>query len=246
MERLTKLKCLNAAQLKLIAMACMLLDHMWATVIPGNLWMTCVGRIAFPIFAFQVAEGYAHTRIFKRYLLRMLLFALISELPFNLLAGGWWIEPFHQNVMFTFCLALLLLRVIDKAMTKHWLLGLAAVIVGAAVGYVVGTLTCVDYGGCGILMVLAFWLFRKVPFGWLAQLAAMLYINFGMMGGMYLELSAFGRTVMFPDQGFAVLAMIPIWLYSGEKGTKSRVFQYAVYAFYPLHMLALGLIAMLG
>lgn len=245
MERLTKLKCLNAAHLKLIAMVCMLLDHMWATVIPGNFWMTCVGRIAFPIFAFQVAEGYAHTRNFKRYLLRMLLFALISELPFNLMAGGWWIEPFHQNVMFTFCLALLLLRVIDKAMAKHWLLGWTAVIVGAAVGYVVGTLTCVDYGGCGILMVLAFWLFRKVPFGWLAQLAAMLYINFEMIGGMYLELSLFGRTVMFPDQGFAVLAMIPIWLYSGEKGTKSKAFQYAVYAFYPIHMLALGLIAML-
>ena len=62
---LNKFKCLNAAHLKIIAMVCMLLDHMWATLISGNLWMTCVGRIAFPIFAFQVAEGYAHTKNFK-------------------------------------------------------------------------------------------------------------------------------------------------------------------------------------
>lgn len=239
------LKCLNATHLKLIAMACMLLDHMWATVIPGNFWMTCVGRIAFPIFAFQVAEGYAHTKNFKRYLLRMFLFALVSELPFNLMAGGWWIEPFHQNVMFTFCLALLLLRVIDGAMKKHWALGLIAVLAGAAVGYAAGTLTCVDYGGCGILMVLVFWLFRGVPFGWLVQLAAMLYINFEMIGGMYFELSLLGRTVMFPDQGFAVLAMIPIWLYNGKQGRTGKGFRYAVYAFYPVHMLTLALIAML-
>lgn len=245
MKTLKNLRCLNAAHLKMIAMVCMLLDHMWATVIGGNYWMTCVGRIAFPIFAFQVAQGYARTKNFKRYLLRMFLFALISELPFNLMSEGWWIGPFHQNVMFTFCLALLLLRVIDRALAKHWALGLIAVVAGAAVGYVVGTLTFVDYGGCGILMVLVFWLFRDVRFGWLIQLAAMLYINFEMLGGMYLGLSLFGQTVMFPDQGFAVLAMLPIGLYNGKKGVQSRAFQYAVYAFYPLHMLVLGLIVML-
>jgi len=49
-------------QLKILAMVFMLCDHMWATVIHGNDWLTCVGRLAFPIFAFQIAEGYAHTR----------------------------------------------------------------------------------------------------------------------------------------------------------------------------------------
>lgn len=241
----TRFQCLNAAHLKLIAMVCMLLDHMWATVIPGNLWMTCVGRIAFPIFAFQVAEGYAHTKNFKRYLLRMFLFALVSEIPFNLMVGGWWYYPFQQNVMFTFCLSLLLLRVIDEARNRHWALGLLAVVVGALVGYCVGTLTFVDYYGYGILMVLVFWLFREVPFGWLIQLAAMIYINAEMIGGMYIELSLFGKSVMFPDQGFAVLAMLPIGLYNGRQGTRSKVFQYAAYAFYPVHMLVLSLIAML-
>lgn len=241
----TRIQCLNATHLKLIAMVCMLLDHMWATVIPGNLWMTCVGRIAFPVFAFQVAEGYAHTKNFKRYLLRMFLFALVSEVPFNLMMGGRWYYPFQQNVMFTFCLSLLLLRIIDRARARHWALGLVAIVAGALVGYCVGTLTFVDYYGYGILMVLAFWLFREVPFGWFIQLAAMLYINLHMMGGMEIELSLFGASVMFPDQGFAVLAMIPIGLYNGRQGIWSRTFQYAVYAFYPVHMLILALIAML-
>lgn len=240
-----KLKVLNASHLKLIAMACMLLDHMWATVMDGNLWMTCVGRIAFPIFAFQVAEGYAHTKNFKKYLLRMFLFALIAEIPFNLMAGGWWFYPFGQNVMFTFCLALLLIRLIDKARAKHWALGLAAAAVGAFVGYWVGMFTFVDYYGYGILMVLVFWLFREMRLGWLVTLAAMIYINFEMIGGMHLEVFLFGRDFLFPQQGFAVLALIPIWLYNGEQGIKSKAFQYACYAFYPVHMLILALTAML-
>ena len=58
---------INALQLKILAMVFMLMDHMWATVIPGNEWMTCVGRLAFPIFAFQIAEGRAHTSDPKAY-----------------------------------------------------------------------------------------------------------------------------------------------------------------------------------
>lgn len=240
-----KLKCLNATHLKIIAMVCMLLDHMWATVVDGNLWMTCVGRIAFPIFAFQVAEGYAHTKNFKKYLLRMFLFALISEIPYNLMAGGWWFSPFGQNVMFTFCLALLLIRLIDKARAKHWALGLVTVLAGGFVGYWVGMFTFVDYYGYGILMVLVFWLFRNVRFGWLITLAAMIYINFVMIGGLHLEFTLFGRDFLFAQQGFAVLALIPIWLYNGRQGLKNKAFQYACYTFYPVHMLILALIAML-
>ena len=241
---MSKLKCLNGTHLKIIAMVCMLIDHLWATVVPGNMWMTCVGRIAFPVFAFQVAEGYAHTKNFKKYLLRMLLFAVISELPYNLMAGGYWFSPFGQNVMFTFCLALLLIRLIDKARAKHWVWGLAATVIGAFAGYFVGMLTFVDYYGFGILMVLVFWLFREVRFGRIIMLAAVIYINCVMMGGLHLEFILFGREFLFPQQGFAVLAMIPIFLYNGRRGLESKWFQYLGYAFYPAHMLILALVAM--
>ena len=65
-----KWKLLDANALKIIAVVLMILDHLWASVIPGNRWMTMLGRCAFPIFAFMVAEGYVHTSDVKKYIKR--------------------------------------------------------------------------------------------------------------------------------------------------------------------------------
>ena len=98
---------LSAAALHIIAMALMLMDHLWATLLPAQDWLTCAGRLAFPIFAFMAVEGYFHTRNLKRYVLRLLLFALLSEVPFDLMYGGTWFYPVHQNVIWTLLLGLL-------------------------------------------------------------------------------------------------------------------------------------------
>ena len=79
---------ISAAALHIIAMTLMLMDHLWATLLPAREWLTCAGRVAFPIFAFMAVEGYFHTRSFKKYILRMLLFAVLSEIPFDLMYGG--------------------------------------------------------------------------------------------------------------------------------------------------------------
>lgn len=79
-----KWKLLDANALKIIAVVLMMLDHLWASVIPGNRWMTMLGRCAFPIFAFMVAEGYVHTSDVKKYIKRLFVFALISEIPFKI------------------------------------------------------------------------------------------------------------------------------------------------------------------
>ena len=97
-------KGLSANALRLIAMVGMLLDHIWGTLASGSLWMTCVGRLVFPIYAFQLAEGFVRTHDRKKYALRLLAFALISEIPFNMMMMGSWLFPFHQNTIFTLLL----------------------------------------------------------------------------------------------------------------------------------------------
>ncbi len=77
---------ISAATLHLAAMLFMLMDHLWATLLPAQDWLTCVGRLAFPVFAFMAVEGYFHTHSFKRYALRLLVLAVISEVPFDV----WW------------------------------------------------------------------------------------------------------------------------------------------------------------
>lgn len=240
MRSVRNLKCLNALQLKILAMALMVCAHLWSTVVAGHNWLDAIGRLAFPIFAFLTAEGFFHTRNFKKYLARMFLFALISELPFDLMAEGGWFYPFHQNVLFTFCIALLLMAWTEKArgISKRRFLLRAAV--STVVGFLLGFVTMVDYFGYGVLMVLVFYLFRDVKFGRVGELLSMLYINWEMMGGLVYLIPMFGRTVELPQQALAVLALIPIWLYNGGQGPHSKGIQYACYAFYPVHMTALA------
>ena len=74
--------------LHVMAMAFMLCDHLWATFMTNQDWMTCVGRVAYPIFAFMIVEGYFHTSNLKAYVKRLFIFALLSEIPFNLVMGS--------------------------------------------------------------------------------------------------------------------------------------------------------------
>jgi hypothetical protein len=97
---------ISSAGLHILAMALMLCDHLWATIVPGNNWLTCVGRLAFPIFAYLLVEGYFHTKNIGKYSLRLFLFALLSEIPFNLMYISAPIYPFHQNVIWTLLIGL--------------------------------------------------------------------------------------------------------------------------------------------
>ena len=241
----TKTKgCLNSLTLKLLAMALMLCDHLWATVLPGWMWLTDIGRIAFPIFAFQVAEGFQRTHDRKKYLLRMLVFALISEIPFNYLYYSSPVFPFHQNVMFTFFIALLLMLGLEKLRGKGTGVYIIAAALSLPVGYFLGTLGMVDYYGSGVVTVLVFYLCRGRSWGRLGELAGLIVLNCYLLGGMMMPVTLLGHTFEISEQGLAVLALIPIWLYNGKQGPHSRALQYACYAFYPLHMLVLALMRM--
>lgn len=97
----------------------MLMDHLWATLLPAQEWLTCAGRLAYPIFAFMAVEGYFHTRSFRKYALRMLVFAVLSEVPFNLMCGGTWFYPVHQNVIWTLLMGLLGVHLLETVRRKQ-------------------------------------------------------------------------------------------------------------------------------
>ena len=233
---------LTSDTLRLVAVLLMLSDHIWATVMSYGNWMTYIGRMAFPIFAFQISEGFFHTKDLKKYILRLLGFALASELPFNLFYSSRLFNPFHQNVLFTLLLGLLAIRVIHRwrgektlKRTLVSLLWLLLIALGAVIGFA-------DYGFWGVVTVVLFYLLRDFPLAWLAQLGAMVLIHGVLFEGQVFPVELFGMALEIPAQGFAVFALIPIWLYGGRKGRGGKAAQYGFYAFYPAHMLLLYLI----
>lgn len=230
--------------LHIMAMAFMLCDHIWGTVVSGNDWLTCIGRIAFPIFAFMLVEGYFHTKNLKRYVGRLLLFAILSEIPFNLSMGSRLFYPIHQNVLWSFLISLGLIHWNEKVKQKgkNWLWGLVGG-VSILLGYLTGLLTMVDYYHAGILTVLVFYFFRgRKWWSYAGQFLCLWYINVEMLGGFSYELQLFGETHFLVRQGFALLALIPIWCHRGKQGYHSKWLQYVYYGFYPLHLLVLGII----
>ena len=246
---------INANTLRLIACCLMLMDHMWATIVPGNNWMTYLGRLAFPIFAFQIAEGFFHTSNVGRYAKRLLIFGLISEIPFNMMYVSAPIYPFHQNVMFTLVIGLLCINELEKLRTiapvpgssrpvliKSLIFGIlkiAGLLLLSIVGFV-------DYGVLGVLTIILFYLCHFHRFGWIGQIAGMICINIIAAEGLSIPVVIGGSEIMFPTQGFAVLSLLIIWLYNGQKGRHSKPLQYGFYAFYPVHMLVLSLIRLLA
>ena len=220
---------LDGGALKLIAAALMLAVHVGSILLPQVLILQCIGRLAFPVFAFFIAEGYARTHNFWKYLLRMAVVAAIAEVPFDLTGGSVW-DPDRQNVLLTFCIALLALRGLDEL--RRW--DGAVRYLGAAAGFAAGQLLRVDYGGWGVLTVALFYLCRDGKYAKLWLLAGMAALNGVCIGSM--KAAVFGAEV--PIQVLAVLALPLIWTYNGEAGVKGR-WRWAFYAFYPAHLLAL-------
>lgn len=236
----------SSMSLHIMAMAFMLCDHLWATVIPGNGWLTCIGRLTFPIYAFLLVEGYFHTHNLRKYVKRLFIFALLSEIPFNLVMGSSWFYPIHQNVLWTFLIAIGLIHMNEKAKATGMLWLRVIVCLGSILlSFIVGILTMVDYYHAGIWMVLVFYFFRgRNWWNYVGQFLLLYYINVEELSGFAYEVNLFGETHFIVRQGFALLALIPIWLYRGKEGYKSKTLQYIYYGFYPVHLLVLALIRM--
>lgn len=246
--------CLSALWLKVIALAAMICDHIGYTGLSSLWWLRLVGRLAFPIYVFLLVEGFYHTRSLPRYALRLLIFAALSELPFNYMStlGRSWSYANGQNVMFTLLIGLLLVWLLDAVKRRYFITSKS----GAARygGYALGALLCAaataagclladflktDYGKWGVLLTAAMWLFRGLPpLIFASEVALFSFI----MPRYQVYLPIFGGfTAGF--YGFASLSIIPISLYNGKAGCKNKAAQYFFYASYGLHMLILGIIA---
>ena len=235
---------ISATTLHVLAMLFMLSDHMWATVIPGREWMTCIGRIAFPIFAFMIVEGFFHTSNVKKYMGRMFLFALISEVPFDYMCGSTAFYPYQQNVLWTFLIALIGLVIMEKVRNGNrlWVTIIVDFLV-IVFSFALGFLAMVDYYGVGVLTVYTFYFFRRRKW-WslLGQILVLYYLNVEILSGQYYPIEILGYELQVVKQGLALLSLVPIWMYRGKQGYHRKWFQYLCYAFYPAHILILVLI----
>ena len=224
--------------LKLIACIAMFIDHFGHAIVPGlsmpfmaELYYACrvIGRIAFPIYCFLLAEGMRHTRNPVKYIGRLAIGILLAELPFDILFEGG-ISWQAQSVMVTLTLGAMMLWCIQKT-EKKWLKVLMAVPFA-----ILAELAECDYGGWGIAMIAVFGLFDRLSM----QLFGLLLVNYLMDS---FPVSFFG--IGIPIQLFAVLAMVPVAFYSGRKITHSRGIQWAFYLFYPVHLLIIWMILLI-
>ena len=226
---------LSALDLKLLAMAAMLVDHMGYLLFPTTMWMRYVGRLAFPIFAFQIAEGWYRTHDREKYTLRLLICAVVSEVPFDLAFSGTPVDAGYQNVLWTFFIAAAALWAADALQERLRLPLPLAALPAAGAGYLLGEWMQADYFGPGVLLVLAFALCRGRSGGRIGELAAMVIVNGRLLPSA--SMTVWGMEL--PVQLLAAAALPLIWLYRGRQGPHSPVLQGIWYAFYPAHLLLL-------
>lgn len=231
---------LSASALRWIAMGSMLADHVGRMFFPGCQWMVAVGRLAFPIFAFQIVEGYRHTRSFSNYAVRLFCFALISEIPYDLMTAGTFFDPTRQNVLFTLLLGLWAVRILDEASTGQS--SPSRAMAGLTLIALLAIVLSADYALMGVIQMAVFFLLSGHGSSRLALVLVMTALHLFFPGDFYWHLPLGTWDLRLSSQGFALLSLIPIWLYHGEKGCRSKYLQWFSYGFYPAHMLLLALL----
>ena len=220
------MKGLNANQLKIIAVIAMTIDHLgwWLLsdiTLLGQLAHT-FGRITAPVMCFFVAEGFIHTSNVKKYLLRMFAFAAVSHFPFVLSSGARW---YASSVILTLALGLLALYVLTNERIPAPARPLLAALCAVAAYHA-------DWSFIGVLWIIAFYYTRGSR---LLQLASMCIIGLALYSvPYYIDLGA-NRWYFFG----ILLAVIPLYLYNGERGRKNKLSKWGFYVYYPLH-LAIG------
>ena len=218
----------DGIDLKYIAMVTMLIDHIGVVFIENtrfygierfqilDVCLRLIGRIAFPLFAFLLVEGFLHTSNLQKYACRLLIFAFLSEIPFDLAAFGK-LTLEHQNVFFTLFIGLLVLKGLQTAEKKATSSCIYYLMTGMTVfmGCFSAWFLSVDYSYMGILLIVILYVLRDEP------------KRRCIIGG-----------ILFSYELTAVLSFFMIYHYTGQKG-ETKLPKYAFYAFYPIHLILL-------
>jgi ABC-type multidrug transport system permease subunit len=226
--------------LKLIAAVIMLIDHIGFVIFPEHIVFRLIGRLAMPIFAYSIALGFTKTRSYKKYLLRMGIFAIISQIPFWIMdyaAQPHNFEWMHFNIGFTFFGALIALYLYKKVKdnpSESYILQIIGIIMIIAI---VSLLNC-DYGGYGILVVIVFYEYLIVRKDIKKTTTALLLVTLSLPI-VYLMNSLQGVIDLVVTQSIAVGALPLIRRYDKVHFKKLKYF---FYVFYPGHMLLLALV----
>lgn len=216
--------------IKIIACVTMVLDHIkYAIPETEGILTNYFGRLAFPLYAFLLTEGYVHTKDLKKYYYRMIIFAIISQIPFMLfrtLVGEWKM----LNIMFTLLLGLIAITVYDKEKRKYISIPIIILLI------LMGKILKVDYGWYGVTTVILLYMLKNyksyIPFSYLLLLIVYYYsriksFNFGTEIILYILFSWSSTFIMM--------------IYNGKEGKKLKYFYYI---FYPLHMIIIYLISL--
>ncbi len=225
---------MTALGLKMIALITMTIDHVGMVIFPDVVVYRIIGRVAFPLYAYLAAEGCRHTGNPRRYLMRLGLFALVSELPFNLARVGKFFHPQEQNIFFTLLLGVAACLLYSHLRSR----GNPATILPPVLLCLLGQLLRVDYGWYGVAMIFAFYLAeRKLPQSALA-LTALTAVS---------QWPAIAVVMMRPELAFyavqlwCLLALLPIAFYNGRRGGGPKLL---FYWYYPAHLLGIYLLSL--
>lgn len=214
--------------LRLIALISMMIDHAGLALFPDIGLFRCIGRLAFPIYCFLIAKGYLHTRSIAGYGRRLLLLAILSEIPFDMLIFGRMVSPVEQNVLFSLLLGLMALYAGDLLAAKPLyasaaVLGLCMCAMAANVSYgwlAIALCLCVRYAGQSRAKMCAYMA------GTLLVYTLSLLLSGVTMSWVLVSLCS-------------LLSLIPLLLYNGKRGVRNPLMTFLFYAAYPLHIIAL-------
>jgi len=205
----------------------------------GFEWVDYLTWFSYPIFAFLLAEGFEQSSGKVRYFLRLLVFAFVAEVPYNLLYGGSLLYPKAQNGMFTLCLAYLAIAAINfvNSKTSNLILTLIAIYVyGWGAYYIASRLGC-EFASFGVMFVIIFFVSNQIKYPKLFQIAFMLILTFYLTSTAYISFIIGYMQYTIPYRAISVPAFILTWFYQGKRGPNSLMLKIGMYLVYPLILL---------